>query len=128
MATALIAWFRAPAPTTWTSTAPCDRTTPAMAPATEFGFDLVETLSCSMSAAPQEARFPSAAYFDACRERSSRRAAARRQGLGSVVERDGCVEVDVEVVLDRSEEHTSELQSLMRLSYAVFCLKKKNIK
>src|SRR3546814_8503613 len=29
------------------------------------------------------------------------------------------------VMLDRSEEHTSELQSLMRISYAVFCLKKK---
>src|SRR3546814_2056357 len=38
----------------------------------------------------------------------------------------------IEVVLSqpkcgaRSEEHTSELQSLMRISYAVFCLKKKN--
>src|SRR3546814_9350063 len=31
----------------------------------------------------------------------------------------------VGTVLDRSEEHTSELQSLMRISYAVFCLKKK---
>src|SRR3546814_5965179 len=31
------------------------------------------------------------------------------------------------IVVDRrSEEHTSELQSLMRISYAVFCLKKKN--
>src|SRR3546814_4565121 len=29
-------------------------------------------------------------------------------------------------VVGRSEEHTSELQSLMRISYAVFCLKKKN--
>src|SRR3546814_7899668 len=29
--------------------------------------------------------------------------------------------------LDRSEEHTSELQSLMRISYAVFCLNKKKI-
>src|SRR3546814_2127238 len=29
--------------------------------------------------------------------------------------------------MDRSEEHTSELQSLMRISYAVFCLKKKKI-
>src|SRR3546814_7390937 len=29
---------------------------------------------------------------------------------------------------ERSEEHTSELQSLMRISYAVFCLKKKNTK
>src|SRR3546814_1669129 len=32
------------------------------------------------------------------------------------------------VGLDRSEEHTSELQSLMRISYAVFCLKKKKKK
>src|SRR3546814_5607547 len=30
------------------------------------------------------------------------------------------------LVLLRSEEHTSELQSLMRISYAVFCLKNKN--
>src|SRR3546814_1778784 len=30
------------------------------------------------------------------------------------------------VTIKRSEEHTSELQSLMRISYAVFCLKKKN--
>src|SRR3546814_1573704 len=29
-------------------------------------------------------------------------------------------------IFPRSEEHTSELQSLMRISYAVFCLKKKN--
>src|SRR3546814_1032679 len=32
-----------------------------------------------------------------------------------------------EIATFRSEEHTSELQSLMRISYAVFCLKKKNI-
>src|SRR3546814_10746656 len=31
------------------------------------------------------------------------------------------------IYLERSEEHTSELQSLMRISYAVFCLKKKKI-
>src|SRR3546814_8716489 len=31
----------------------------------------------------------------------------------------------IEQGIDRSEEHTSELQSLMRISYAVFCLKKK---
>src|SRR3546814_3326911 len=30
------------------------------------------------------------------------------------------------IAAGRSEEHTSELQSLMRISYAVFCLKKKN--
>src|SRR3546814_10295218 len=34
-------------------------------------------------------------------------------------------EVDFAQLLIRSEEHTSELQSLMRISYAVFCLKKK---
>src|SRR3546814_4022992 len=33
-----------------------------------------------------------------------------------------------EIIIQRSEEHTSELQSLMRISYAVFCLKKKNKK
>src|SRR3546814_13107032 len=36
------------------------------------------------------------------------------------------VGVSVTNALARSEEHTSELQSLMRISYAVFCLKKKN--
>src|SRR3546814_4945852 len=40
----------------------------------------------------------------------------------------GTFEGDLTVtgLLVRSEEHTSELQSLMRISYAVFCLKKKN--
>src|SRR3546814_8400615 len=38
-----------------------------------------------------------------------------------------CVFVEAGVENDRSEEHTSELQSLMRISYAVFCLKKKKI-
>src|SRR3546814_5169962 len=33
---------------------------------------------------------------------------------------------DAGALAARSEEHTSELQSLMRISYAVFCLKKKN--
>src|SRR3546814_4726479 len=44
----------------------------------------------------------------------------------------GCLEIPVQGEADpfvwgvwRSEEHTSELQSLMRISYAVFCLKKK---
>src|SRR3546814_5756324 len=34
-------------------------------------------------------------------------------------------DVDLDLRAGRSEEHTSELQSLMRISYAVFCLKKK---
>src|SRR3546814_10723858 len=40
------------------------------------------------------------------------------------VRRTGCRQLQHH---DRSEEHTSELQSLMRISYAVFCLKKKTI-
>src|SRR3546814_5971967 len=49
--------------------------------------------------------------------------------LAEIAARDGIAKVglgrrdDAQV---RSEEHTSELQSLMRTSYAVFCLKKKN--
>src|SRR3546814_3905505 len=39
--------------------------------------------------------------------------------------RDRCVRWCECVIRHRSEEHTSELQSLMRISYAVFCLKKK---
>src|SRR3546814_4007469 len=49
----------------------------------------------------------------------------RHLGVGVGVDDDG---LDAEVAAgaqDRSEEHTSELQSLMRTSYAVFCLKKK---
>src|SRR3546814_9225177 len=40
---------------------------------------------------------------------------------------EGCVEIDCRQAeaQGRSEEHTSELQSLMRTSYAVFCVKKK---
>src|SRR3546814_10585655 len=46
--------------------------------------------------------------------------AAERDGVYRAAER--------EPAQLRSEEHTSELQSLMRISYAVFCLKKKNKK
>src|SRR3546814_8145736 len=52
-------------------------------------------------------------------------AGAEQREVG--VERDMAVGVGRHLRhLDRSEEHTSELQSLMRISYAVFCLKKKN--
>src|SRR3546814_8967119 len=40
----------------------------------------------------------------------------------------GGLDIEAEVFGVRSEEHTSELQSLMRISYAVFCLKKQNTK
>src|SRR3546814_4396419 len=41
------------------------------------------------------------------------------------VGREGSLQLVLVDVANRSEEHTSELQSLMRISYAVFCLKKK---
>src|SRR3546814_6832046 len=44
---------------------------------------------------------------------------------GSLLERDADEEIRALQSHLRSEEHTSELQSLMRISYAVFCLKKK---
>src|SRR3546814_8527974 len=61
--------------------------------------------------------------------------AQRRQPEAAAVEHAGEVDGDGAVphrrvgVLRpiRSEEHTSELQSLMRISYAVFCLKKKKV-
>src|SRR3546814_2384076 len=61
--------------------------------------------------------------------RSARRAACRpfcthRCGGDDRAERCRCA-VSRSVATRRSEEHTSELQSLMRISYAVFCLKKK---
>src|SRR3546814_3595982 len=57
-----------------------------------------------------------------------RRGAARRRGVGAEGQR---YRQQADAAADRarqrrSEEHTSELQSLMRISYAVFCLKKKN--
>src|SRR3546814_9051949 len=50
--------------------------------------------------------------------------------LGAVDRRAGYHRRAVDRLLEifRSEEHTSELQSLMRISYAVFCLKKKKTK
>src|SRR3546814_5693692 len=45
--------------------------------------------------------------------------------LGAGFAGGGCLDA-VRTLATRSEEHTSELQSLMRISYAVFCLKKKN--
>src|SRR3546814_5585218 len=48
-------------------------------------------------------------------------------GKGFVGYRFSPIPIFLEAEFLRSEEHTSELQSLMRISYAVFCLKKKKI-
>src|SRR3546814_7283229 len=49
----------------------------------------------------------------------------RRNALIARIQRIGVRLCENRLDVDRSEEHTSELQSLMRISYAVFCLKKK---
>src|SRR3546814_4466739 len=66
-------------------------------------------------------------------ERPRRGGAARhRRQCRSFLKKSGGSDVNEEADensrLCRSEEHTSELQSLMRISYAVFCLKKKKLK
>src|SRR3546814_8079222 len=49
-------------------------------------------------------------------------AVGQQHNRGHILRRDPA---RLDRALERSEEHTSELQSLMRISYAVFCLKKK---
>src|SRR3546814_8297411 len=49
-----------------------------------------------------------------------------KTGKGTTFSQSYAASGDSSRAVVRSEEHTSELQSLMRISYAVFCLKKKN--
>src|SRR3546814_3640140 len=74
-------------------------------------------------------------YTTLFRSAACQRVAVARHHLGHVVAHDVAHQPDEHQVhrmaqglgdRHRSEEHTSELQSLMRTSYAVFCLKKKN--
>src|SRR3546814_1715072 len=82
--------------------------------------------------------FPYTTLFRSVKARRQRRHAAEVAALLAVLRRgrpDDVVDrrgVEIIAVADRcehgrSEEHTSELQSLMRISYAVFCLKKQQI-
>src|SRR3546814_2184763 len=82
----------------------------------------------SRSASQAERRRPSAEMFvDAARIRPQMtgNAAKRQRAIHKLPLPQGAGSLSVTSV-PRSEEHTSELQSLMRSSYAVFCLKKKN--
>src|SRR3546814_10024510 len=77
---------------------------------------------CFMVAQPSPYLVASAAIR--C-SRSLSGVAARKARPAAVVARGRRTPASIRSV-ERSEEHTSELQSLMRISYAVFCLKKKN--
>src|SRR3546814_3088252 len=62
-------------------------------------------------------------------ERHAGRGAEGASGLaGRISDAERWAAAKSEGIRSRSEEHTSELQSLMRISYAVFCLKKKKSK
>src|SRR3546814_2323677 len=58
-------------------------------------------------------------------DRKAEGAGARCDRLSDSSHADDAKPLSGDAVAQRSEEHTSELQSLMRISYAVFCLKKK---
>src|SRR3546814_17738649 len=74
---------------------------------------------------PYTTRFQS--RRDACRARDQRMERAPRDADANVARTRHAQMGHVEPGWNRSEEHTSELQSLMRISYAEFGLKKKNI-
>src|SRR3546814_3642832 len=86
-----------------------------------FGYtatEMIETLPVLGIIAPRE-RYLVAELVKASLGRKDGTVRYERRGR----KKDG-TQIDIEV-FSRSEEHTSELQSLMRISYAVFCLKKK---
>src|SRR3546814_5555102 len=78
--------------------------------------------------------FPYTTLFRSSRRRRPRTRGGGQQNGGYPVRRieprppTGATRKLTKLTLYRSEEHTSELQSLMRISYAVFCLKKKKSK
>src|SRR3546814_8327720 len=93
--------------------------------------DLGEKLAEHLDAPRQPQRIGRGGVAFGCDDRLSQRAQVRRQvpapaRIGQVVEQPAARPArHREHQQVRSEEHTSELQSLMRISYAVFCLKKK---
>src|SRR3546814_4448150 len=86
---------------------------------------LIAFLAACMPAAPEDA--PSeGAGTTRLREPDVRYEPTPQRVVHQMLELARVGPADVVYDLGRSEEHTSELQSLMRISYAVFCLQKKN--
>src|SRR3546814_8573481 len=74
--------------------------------------------------ADEQALPPPAAADAVLLQRALARLPANTRGVLWLYHAEGYTHEEIAAL--RSEEHTSELQSLMRISYAVFCLKKKN--
>src|SRR3546814_1413160 len=77
-------------------------------------------LCAAMACQPRDSRF---SEIGRCCDRRNRRGGHHRCAVADLA---GDSRNGASGAQPRSEEHTSELQSLMRISYAVFCLKKKN--
>src|SRR3546814_8242358 len=103
-----------------------------MRPDTIFGASFVAVAADHPIAQAHAADSPEVAAFIArCKQGGTTAAEIETQeklgfdtGLKAIHPLDPSIELPV-YIANRSEEHTSELQSLMRISYAVFCLKKK---
>src|SRR3954470_18767957 len=99
---AFTAWLSAPAPTTCTSTAPVCRTTPAMAPATELGFERLDTLRIStgppsgrdvlvLGSSTVRLTLPAHRFVRFCGGLSYARSAFKNADRGDSIERDRLV-------------------------------------
>src|SRR3546814_5548942 len=95
----------------------------AIEQAAGVGLDLVEV---SPNADPPVVKFLDVGKYkyEAQKKANLARKSQRTQEIKEIKMRPNIDDHDYETKM-RSEEHTSELQSLMRISYAVFCLKKK---
>src|SRR3546814_7379102 len=82
--------------------------------------DFVDTVASSIPFSPFERGEVNEKFLYAIGSPTLNRFAHEQQGATELISGIGGIYI-------RSEEHTSELQSLMRISYAVFCLKKKTI-
>src|SRR3546814_6350915 len=101
-------------------------------------FELVQELAAEIPVAEEQPVAPTGTDGSALLHEAAERRHARAgpdhddvaRGVGGQAEAFVALDVDRQrgAFLARSEEHTSELQSLMRNSYAVFCLKKKKTK
>src|SRR3546814_9767720 len=84
---------------------------------------LVDSVAAAISARGRTIERLLHPVIDAGRTASGRLVSVKRHDPGAKIA--GQRESLIFIEMERSEEHTSELQSLMRISYAVFCLKKK---
>src|SRR3546814_1281800 len=82
-----------------------------------LGFAALSTYQARTTATAAPGLVQTNCHLDILRWKPERRFLGTEASLGLLT---------AHLAAKRSEEHTSELQSLMRISYAVFCLKKKN--